>query len=122
MEYKHTEDMGEISGFGGGYEATCQNMLNAGVQWLLANPEKNPNFKEYENIYGLTCDENEDMKELQDILLKASGDDCTRAMMQCVSSRLLFIKANNWDKYCDALRKQELTDHPPTPSPAPSEK
>lgn len=33
-EFKHTDDMGEISGFGGGYEAACQNMLSAGVKWL----------------------------------------------------------------------------------------
>ena len=33
-EYRHTEDMGEISGFGGGYEKLCQDMLNAGVRIL----------------------------------------------------------------------------------------
>lgn len=107
MEYKHTEDMGEISGFGGGYEAACQNMLDAGVKHLLAHPEKAPNYKEFKNIYGLTTDENPDAKELQDVLLKASGGDCTGAMMQAVMSRVMFIKKNGWDKYCSELRKKE---------------
>jgi hypothetical protein len=35
--------MGQISGFGGGYEAACQDMLNAGVNWLVANAEKSHN-------------------------------------------------------------------------------
>lgn len=107
MEYKHTEDMGEISGFGGGYEAVCQNMLDAGVKWLNEHPEANPDYKEFANIYGVTTDENDDMKALQDVLVKASGNDCTGAMMQAVSGRLMFIKKNGWDKYCSELRKKE---------------
>lgn len=110
MEYKHTDDMGEISGFGGGYEATCQNMLDAGVKWLLSNPEKNPAYKEFTNVYGLTMDENDDMKELQDVLVEASGNDTTGAMMQAVSGRLMFIKKNGWEKYCEEVRAKEAKE------------
>ena len=34
VQYKHTDDMGEISGFGGGYEDVCQQMLHNGVKFL----------------------------------------------------------------------------------------
>ena len=31
-KYQYTDDMGEISGFGEGYEATCRAMVVAGLE------------------------------------------------------------------------------------------
>ena len=107
MKYKYPKGVDVISGMGGGYEATCQKMVIAGVEWCDNNKDKNPTFKQYKNIYGITADENKDMEELQNVMLKASGNDCTGAMMQATTNHVLYIKKNGWDKYLKEVLKQE---------------
>lgn len=104
IEYKHTAAMGEISGFGGDYEATCQNMLHAGVQWLVKNTDANPEGHSFKGIYGVLVADNTDAKAMEAAVMAAPGaDGCTGAMHHAVMSRLLFIAANGWDKYCTEL-------------------
>ena len=50
--YRHSPDMGEISGFGGGYEILCQDMLNAGVVWLDRHPRAKLAISTIDNVYG----------------------------------------------------------------------
>ena len=105
-EYKYTENMDEISGFGGGYEDACRNMVIAGIQWCDKNIKAEINFKEYKNIYGLTFDESNDCKKMQKIMLKAANNDCTGAMMQAALSHIMFIRKNGWDKYVLEMNKK----------------
>lgn len=113
MKYRHTPDMGEISGFGGGYENACQNMLEAGIKWLM--DEKNAGFmseiktQEFRGIYGVLTAESEDAKALEKTIL-AVCDDCTEAMHHAVMNRLSFIAKNGWEKYCEELRDDKETD------------
>jgi len=113
--YNHTEDMGEISGFGGEYEATCQAMLNAAVNWSLQNPGVELAIGSHANAYGLVYFENEPAKELERQILQAAGEDHpTGAMMEAIASRAFFIHANGWDRYCEVLREHqaELRENP----------
>ena len=107
QSYRHTEDMGEISGFGGGYEKTCQDMLENGVKWLIANADKRDlKGHSYANVYGIMVADSDDAKEMEKAMMSGI-DDCTGAMHQSVMSRLFFIAGNGWDAYCAELRKKE---------------
>ena len=109
-EYRHTEDMGEISGFGGGYEQCCQDMLEAGCKLLLDDePDLNPRFKGFKDVFGVVTEDNDDAKRLTDAVIGASGNDATGAMHHAVINRLLWIKAHSWDEYCRELRNREIT-------------
>lgn len=109
IEYIHTPDMGEISGFGGGYEDTCQTMLHKGVTWLMENKEADIKAKTFEGVYGILVPDSEATKALSDHITKDM--DCTGAMHQAVMSRLIYIAANGWDKYVEAVRiKEEQPD------------
>lgn len=108
--YRFTEDMGEISGFGGGYEQTCRNMLAAGIEWLDAHPDADPQFKGMRGVYGIINEENDDAKALSAAVIAAANGDCTGAMHQAVIGHCLFIKANGWEKYCAELRAREAED------------
>ena len=59
---EYTKDMGEISGFGGGYEEACRKMVLAGLDWFDANPDADPQFHGYEGIYGIITEDNDDAK------------------------------------------------------------
>lgn len=107
MEYKHTEDMGEISGFGGGYEATCQQMLHQGVTWLMENVERRDlKARGFKDVYGILEANSDDAKALEDAIMK-DHDDVTGAMHQTVMQRCFYIAANGWDDYCTKLRERE---------------
>jgi hypothetical protein len=109
MEYKHTEDMGEISGFGGGYEATCQQMLHQGVSWLQDNIERRDlKASGLVNVFGILNAESDDAKALEAAVMEGHSD-VTGAMHQTVMQRCFFIAKNGWDKYCQELREHEAT-------------
>lgn len=94
-----------ISGFGGSYEEACQKMVVAGLEWLDAHPQADPQFKGYKNIYGIINEENDDAKALSKVVVDASGGDCTGAMHQASITHILWIKANGWDKYLTEIQK-----------------
>ena len=103
--YQFTEDMGEISGFGGGYEQTCRNMLVAGLEWFDANPKADPQYHGFKGIYGVIAEDNEDAKALSRAVADAANGDCTGAMHQAVISACLWIRRRGWEAYCTEIRK-----------------
>ena len=105
--YTFTDDMGEISGFGGGYEQTCRNMLAAGLEWWDANPKADPRFQGYEGVYGILGEDNDDAKALTKAVIDASGGDATGAMHQATISHVFFVRKNGWEKYCEEMRSRE---------------
>lgn len=104
-KYVYTDDMGEISGFGGGYEDTCRKMVIAGVEWFDAHPEAKPQFHTYKNIYGVCSEDNDDAKQLTKAVIDVTNGDCTGAMHQAAIARILWIRTNGWEKYCVECRK-----------------
>jgi hypothetical protein len=105
----YTSQMGEISGFGGGYEVTCRRMVLAGVEWLANNPNASPEFAGYKNIYGVINEENADAKSLSSYITAdaITGGDCTGAMHQASISHIMFIRKNGWEKYCEEMSKPD---------------
>ena len=103
--FRHTEDMGEISGFGGGYEACCQDMLEAGVRWLSERKEAADLMgHDYEGVFGIFVPDSDDAKVLEKVVLAAAKGESTSAQHHAVMSRLFFIARNGWDAYCTTLR------------------
>lgn len=107
--YRHTPAMGEISGMGdmhdGGkaYEAACQDMLDAGVRWLLAlGCPAELRLRGYKGVYGVVEPDSDDACALSEVV-GAASPGCTGAMHQAVMERLLFINTNGWDAYCAEL-------------------
>lgn len=108
--------MGEISGFGGGYEKRCQDMLDAGVRWLEGRGNADLKGHGYQNVFGIFEADSNDAKQLEEVILAAAGGDATGAMHQTVMQRLFFISKNGWDKYCAELREHEAKEQLPPAS------
>lgn len=106
IEYRHTIDMGQISGFSGSYENTCQDMLNAGVHWIMEKKMSGNDLKAHtlNGVYGIIMPENDAAKELEAVLVAAAKGDCTGAMMQAVMTRCIYIAHYGWEKYCAEIR------------------
>ena len=105
MEY--TKEMREISGFGGGYEETCRNMVIAGATFLKQNPNVNPKYKGFKNVTGVCIDDNEDAKKLDEILMEACKKACTGAMHQAAVSHALFIGNKGWEEYKKIMTEEK---------------
>lgn len=111
MTYRHTADMGEISELGGDYEKCCQDMLEAGCEWLAAKPDADLQGHEYKNIFGIFTPDSDDAKALDKVVIDASkGYGATGAMHHAVMSRLFFIAKNGWSEYARQLRDRRQGD------------
>lgn len=106
--YRHTPEMGEISGFGGEYEQACQDMLEAGVKWLLAQPTQpvDIQYRGFAGVFGLCASHNENAEELDKAILSVVSDSSTM-MHHAVIGRLMYINKNGWDSYVSKLTKRD---------------
>lgn len=108
--FEWTEDMREISGFGGGYERTCRAMVSAGCKWLADHPTADPQFHGFKNVYGVIAEDNDDAKALSKAVTDASGGDCSGAMHHASISHCLFAHKNGWEAYQTEMRKLAKED------------
>ncbi|MGI8766595.1 MAG: hypothetical protein ACR2KM_08795 [Gemmatimonadaceae bacterium] len=107
-KYQYTDDMGEISGMGGGYEATCRAMVVAGLNfWDARPPDFDPHFRGYEGVYGILSDDNADAKALSDAVVAGADGDCTGAMHQASIGHIMAVRRLGWDGYCAEMRKSD---------------
>lgn len=105
---EYTDDMSELSGFGGGYEANCRAMVLGGLKWFDDNPEGEPKFHGYEGVYGIITGDNQDAKDLSEAMVAATPDrDVTGAMHQAAVSDVLWIRSNSWDQYVAESRERQ---------------
>lgn len=103
-KYQYTDDMREISGFGGGYEQACRNMVIAGMEWYDRNPQALVDYKEYKNVYGVIFDESEDCKNLEKAML-AVNNGCSGAQLQASLGHCINAKKMGWEAYQEYMRK-----------------
>lgn len=105
-KYIFTDDMREISGFGGGYEACCRRMVVAGLEWCDAHPQAEPKFHGYQGIYGVISEDNEDAKQLTAaVIAAAEPEGATGAMHQATIGHILGIRRVGWDAYVKDMRE-----------------
>lgn len=97
-KYPRPPSVGEISGFGGGYEATCLNMMYAAVQ--VMDPKKGPILRRYNKLQAAYAKAKKagDLKKAEQVkptfarvlgpldsyvekaMMEACHNDCTGAM------------------------------------------
>lgn len=113
ITYRHTPEMGEISGFGGTYEEGCQVMLEAGVQWTKANPNADLRFSGFKNVFGLIKPETDESRSLEQHIVNAVVEKMgekhhpTGAMVQAVIQNVLYIAGHSWFAYRKLMEERE---------------
>ena len=107
-KYEFTSDMGEISGFGGRYEACCRAMLKAGCEWFDEHPDADPQFHGYHGVYGILAEDNADAKALSAAICAPgeTGGGVTGAMHQACVSHCMFIRKSGWEAYAAKMRER----------------
>ena len=92
--------MGEISGFGGGYEEACRRMVCSGVDWLIANGQ---NFAAFGIgfMFG-----NDAARQSFDDAVTAAEPGCSGAMHGAASSHACSIFWKGWDHYAEVMRER----------------
>lgn len=97
----------DVTGFGGGYEATTQKMIWNGVRHLLGQNNKSPNFKQYKGITGIAIADGEDAEALDKAIMEGVSD-ATGAMHQCAVNHSRYIAKNGYAKWCEELAESRL--------------
>lgn len=106
-----TPEMGEISGFGGGYEAACQKMTQAGVAWLQAEPRRldvltRPDAPEAE--------QNTVFRALLDCVGDAE-EGSSGAMVGAAARHALRIAADGWPAYVTKMIERTAKERAEAP-------
>ena len=112
----------DISGFGGGYEDVCQQMLRNGIEWLKAHPDFKGVMKTFKNVTGLAIPENDDAKALEAAMM-AGISDATGAMHHAVSSHLYYIAKHGyegWIKMAEEKIPDRIYEWDGTPKSCPA--
>lgn len=100
--------MGEISGFGGGYEECCRAMVLAGIRWIDEHPGAEPAYHGYRDVYGVVLEDNEDAQGLTQAIIDAARGrgGATGAMHHaCVAHCMHYLRVG-WERYCGDLRER----------------
>ena len=111
MKYIYSKMSQEISGFGGDYEEACRTMVIEGMKWLDLNPDADVSYDQFNNVYGLTANESNDCKILQDTMDAAIGGGCSGAMMQAALGHVMFAHTNGWDAYMEKMTIEGKTEN-----------
>jgi hypothetical protein len=119
-----TNDMGEISGFGGSYEAGCRAMVRAGVEYWEAqdaafergerSTKFDPHYRGIKNVMGLAMDDNDDARALDEAMMSAEVEGKTvrewgptGAMHHAAVNHILAFRRLGADEYVRTLRARD---------------
>lgn len=105
-----TEDMNEVSGFGGFYERCCRAGVCAGAAWALEHRHARPVFEVIPDILGLIVPGNDEARSLQRAVDTALvtrddgtkvplGEELTALQFHAIVEHVLFIAAQGWKAY-----------------------
>lgn len=97
MQRKYTEDMKEISGFGGVYEQECRKMVLGLLDWIDANPDEEAFILSEQGVFKPS-------PELDAKLLQISPN-CSEAMAVAAFRHVSYIQENGWPAYVRKMKK-----------------
>ena len=108
MEIENIKGISDISGFGKNtsYEKSCQNMLQAGFEWLENNKKGKLKGHSYKGIYGIFEPDSKKAKELSEVIVKEEPE-CSGAMHQAVMGHLFFIAGNGIEKWKEEVKEEK---------------
>lgn len=102
--FEWTEDMREISGFGGDYERACRQMISQGCAWWSNHPDADPKFRGFENVMGICTEDNDDAKALSTAINGDIGP--SGAMHQAAVSHVFhWRRLGSWIAYQNDMRQ-----------------
>lgn len=102
----------DISGMSGGYEATCQKMLRAGIKFLSEHKDFHFDYETYKGVYGVCSITTPWGKDLDKVLDEAANNDCTGAMHQCVIGHLYQIHKHSIEWWLKQFPKTRRYTYP----------
>lgn len=110
-EFVWTEDMDEISGFGGSYELGCRAMTTAGAAWLASHPDAHPRILTSEQIIGIAIADNDDAKAFENaVLTPVSEMGATGAMVQYSMWHACKAHEIGWPAYQARMRDKKAEE------------
>jgi hypothetical protein len=118
-KYVWSDDMDEISGFGGDYEECCRFMVSGALD-LLDTLERvkgdkvtEPRYAGLEGVYGILTADNAAAKLLDEWLTKEVRDyfgerhTPTGAMHHACISAVLWVRAHSWNKFVQDMKDRK---------------
>jgi len=104
QQYEWTDEMAEISGFGGEYELSCRKMITTGLEWLEDNDGPIAEFSTGHNVTARIDEGTEATGELRAHMASAVDVDPSPSMLHLCVKQALYAQEIGWDAYVTRLR------------------
>jgi hypothetical protein len=103
QRYEWTDEMDEISGFGGEYEESCRQMVTAGLKWLERNDGPATEFSMGDNVFARIDEEAEATDELRTHMASAVDMDPSPSMLHLCVKHTLYAHEIGFEAYVTRL-------------------
>lgn len=101
-----TDDMAEVTGYGGVCEEQARQAVIAGVMWLEDNPTAQPEVKADPMVFG-AYNNNADAKLLEATMGAEMEGESAAAMQTCLGHVLWAYKHGGWDAYVAESKRRK---------------
>lgn len=108
-KYEYTNDMHELSGFGGSYEEACRRMAVVGATWLDEHPGELKRWREMDG----QCRSDPQYAAFEQAVGNVEPD-CTGAMHGAAVSHAFAIHKMGWDAYAAEMRRLRAEEQEPS--------
>jgi hypothetical protein len=114
IAFEFTEQMNEISGYGGAYERACRAAVCSGARWFAHHMTAHPQFGRWTMAHGLVNPINMDAHALlaaiedtdfirDDGVHVPLAEQMTREMTQIALYHVLYIAKKGWNAYVQKM-------------------
>ena len=114
MPRSFSEDMNEVSGFGGFYERCCRVGVCAGADWYANHPNARPAFDGLPDFIALLVPANDEARLLQAAIDTAMvtrddgtkvplGEELTALQFYTIVQHANYIAEHGWNKYVEFM-------------------
>jgi hypothetical protein len=113
--YEFTDDMCQISGYGGDYERACRAAVAVGATWVTLHPFAEPQIDGNNGVSGYVRGANEDGAQMLDCIDDQPftmddgrkvplGDVLTPSMYYVALYHITWIAEHGWNAYAEQMR------------------
>lgn len=108
FSWEWTEDMGEISGFGGGYEESCKRYMRIALAYFCAFPDEFKRFLQEEK----TDDEKKALNKLEyqigSVMDNGWDSGASGAQIMAAFSHAARVYRFGWESYKKEMRERRI--------------
>jgi hypothetical protein len=106
--FRFTDEMSEVTGFGGIYESYCRAGICTGAEWCAQHP--NADLRDIGTARELTLTIFHTILVCNDGSVGMLGEELTLPQTQLIADHVLYIAAHGWNDYEQKMARMDARE------------